>query len=102
MAGTPVRRLRRLYPGRPRSAGPNRASRKSSPVSDVQRPRAPPLLPERTNETHSLVDAYFQQEGVSIKAFIEIGNEEAIKQAMAEIKSVFPVDTLWAETARRW
>jgi DNA-binding transcriptional LysR family regulator len=38
------------------------------------------ILPERTNETHSLVDAYFQKDGVKIKPFIEIGNEEAIKQ----------------------
>ena len=51
---------------------------KRGAVRDVAKQRF--ILPERTNETHSLVDAYFQQEGVSIKAFIEIGNEEAIKQ----------------------
>ncbi|MGB8168434.1 MAG: LysR family transcriptional regulator [Chthoniobacteraceae bacterium] len=38
------------------------------------------ILPERTSETHVLIDAYFQREGVRIKPFIEIGNEEAIKQ----------------------
>lgn len=51
---------------------------KRGAVRDVAKQKF--ILPERTNETHSLVDDYFQQEGVRIKAFIEIGNEEAIKQ----------------------
>jgi len=38
------------------------------------------ILPERHSETHTLIDAYFQKEGVRIRPFIEIGNEEAIKQ----------------------
>jgi DNA-binding transcriptional LysR family regulator len=38
------------------------------------------ILPERNSETHSLIAAYFQREGVRVKPFIEIGNEEAIKQ----------------------
>jgi len=38
------------------------------------------ILPERHSETHILIDAYFQKEGVRIRPFIEIGNEEAIKQ----------------------
>jgi LysR family transcriptional regulator, low CO2-responsive transcriptional regulator len=38
------------------------------------------ILPDRSSETHSLIEAYFHREGVRIKPFIEIGNEEAIKQ----------------------
>jgi DNA-binding transcriptional LysR family regulator len=38
------------------------------------------ILPERHSETHMLIDAYFQREGVRIRPFIEIGSEEAIKQ----------------------
>jgi LysR family transcriptional regulator, low CO2-responsive transcriptional regulator len=38
------------------------------------------ILPERHSETHSLIDSYFQHDGIRIKPFIEIGNEEAIKQ----------------------
>jgi DNA-binding transcriptional LysR family regulator len=38
------------------------------------------ILPERLSETHCLIDNYFQQDGIRIKPFIEIGNEEAIKQ----------------------
>ena len=38
------------------------------------------ILPERHSETRTLIEAYFQHEGVRIKPFIEIGNEEAIKQ----------------------
>jgi DNA-binding transcriptional LysR family regulator len=38
------------------------------------------ILPERHSETHGLIDAYFQREGVHIRPHIEIGNEEAIKQ----------------------
>ncbi len=38
------------------------------------------ILPERSSETHTLIEAYFQREGVRIKPFIEIGSEEAIKQ----------------------
>jgi DNA-binding transcriptional LysR family regulator len=38
------------------------------------------ILPDRTSETHSLIEAYFHHEGIRIKPFIEIGNEEAIKQ----------------------
>lgn len=38
------------------------------------------ILPERASETHALIEAYFRREGVRIRPFIEIGNEEAIKQ----------------------
>lgn len=38
------------------------------------------ILPERTSETHALIEDYFRHEGVRIKPFIEIDNEEAIKQ----------------------
>ncbi len=38
------------------------------------------ILPERHNETYHLIDQYFEQDGVRIKPFIEIGNEDAIKQ----------------------
>lgn len=38
------------------------------------------ILPERHNETHCLIDSYFQHDGIRIKPFIEMGNEEAIKQ----------------------
>lgn len=38
------------------------------------------ILPERTSETHSLIEGYFRKEGIRISPFIEIGNEEAIKQ----------------------
>jgi DNA-binding transcriptional LysR family regulator len=38
------------------------------------------ILPERHSETHCLIESYFQHDGVRIKSFIEIGNEEAIKQ----------------------
>lgn len=38
------------------------------------------ILPERHNETYYLIDQYFEQEGIRIKPFIEIGNEDAIKQ----------------------
>ncbi len=51
---------------------------KRGAVRDVAKQKF--ILPERTNETHSLVDAYFEADGVRINAFIEIGNEEAIKQ----------------------
>jgi DNA-binding transcriptional LysR family regulator len=38
------------------------------------------ILPERHSETHTLIESYFQSEGIRIRPFIEIGNEEAIKQ----------------------
>lgn len=38
------------------------------------------ILPERHSETHRLIDSYFQREGIHIKPFIEIGDEDAIKQ----------------------
>lgn len=38
------------------------------------------ILPERHSETHCLIDNYFHHDGIRIKPFIEIGNEEAIKQ----------------------
>ncbi|MDR3405040.1 MAG: LysR family transcriptional regulator [Chthoniobacter sp.] len=38
------------------------------------------ILPERHSETHSLIDDYFRHDGVRIKPFIEIGNDEAIKE----------------------
>ncbi|MEI9897214.1 MAG: LysR family transcriptional regulator [Chthoniobacter sp.] len=38
------------------------------------------ILPERNSETHNLIDSYFRHDGVRIKPFIEIGNDEAIKQ----------------------
>jgi LysR family transcriptional regulator, low CO2-responsive transcriptional regulator len=38
------------------------------------------ILPERNSETHSLIEGYFRHDGVRIKPFIEIGNDEAIKQ----------------------
>lgn len=38
------------------------------------------ILPERHSETHRLIDSYFQQDGIRIKPFIEIGDEDAIKQ----------------------
>ena len=38
------------------------------------------ILPERTSETYALVESYFQRDGVRIEPFIEIENEEAIKQ----------------------
>ena len=38
------------------------------------------ILPERSSETHALIEAYFRREGIRIRPFIEIGNEEAIKQ----------------------
>ncbi len=38
------------------------------------------ILPERAGETHALIEGYFRSEGIRIKPFIEIGNEEAIKQ----------------------
>jgi len=38
------------------------------------------ILPDRTNETYALVESYFRQDGIRIEPFIEIENEEAIKQ----------------------
>jgi DNA-binding transcriptional LysR family regulator len=38
------------------------------------------ILPERHNETYHLINQYFEQDGIRIKPFIEIGNEDAIKQ----------------------
>jgi DNA-binding transcriptional LysR family regulator len=38
------------------------------------------ILPERHNETYHLISQYFEHDGVRIKPFIEIGNEEATKQ----------------------
>jgi DNA-binding transcriptional LysR family regulator len=38
------------------------------------------ILPERTSETHALIEDYFRHDGVRIKPFIEIDNEEAINQ----------------------
>lgn len=38
------------------------------------------ILPERTSETHRLIQGYFREEGFRIEPLIEIGNEEAIKE----------------------
>lgn len=38
------------------------------------------ILPERGSDAHSLIENYFRREGIRIQPFIEIGNEEAIKQ----------------------
>lgn len=38
------------------------------------------ILPERDSETYLLIESYFRRERVRIRPFIEIGNEEAIKQ----------------------
>ncbi len=38
------------------------------------------ILPERSSETHTLIESYFRQEGIRLQPFIEIGSEEATKQ----------------------
>jgi len=38
------------------------------------------ILPERGSETEILIEAYFRQEGIRIRPFLEIGSEEATKQ----------------------
>lgn len=38
------------------------------------------ILPERTSETHGLIEEYFRQDGLRIAPLVEIGNEEAIKE----------------------
>jgi DNA-binding transcriptional LysR family regulator len=38
------------------------------------------ILPERDSEIYLQIDAYFRREKIRIQPFIEIGNEEAIKQ----------------------
>lgn len=53
------------------------AKRKANPA-DV--PLQNLILPERASETHALIAAYFQREGIRIQPFIEIGSEEATKQ----------------------
>jgi DNA-binding transcriptional LysR family regulator len=38
------------------------------------------ILPARGTATHALIEDYFHQAGVRLQSFIEIGNEEVIKQ----------------------
>ncbi len=38
------------------------------------------ILPARGTATHALIESYFRQAGVRLQSFIEIGNEEVIKQ----------------------
>ncbi len=38
------------------------------------------ILPARGTATHALIENYFQHAGVRLQSFIEIGNEEVIKQ----------------------
>jgi len=38
------------------------------------------ILPERSSETHGLIEAFFRAEGIRVEPFIEVGNEEAMKQ----------------------
>jgi DNA-binding transcriptional LysR family regulator len=38
------------------------------------------ILPARGTATHALIESYFRRAGVRLQSFIEIGNEEVIKQ----------------------
>lgn len=38
------------------------------------------ILPERGGNTYALIEAYFREEGIPIQPFIEIANEQAIKE----------------------
>ncbi len=37
------------------------------------------IMPERSSESYAMVETYFRKEGITIKPFVEIANEDAIK-----------------------
>ncbi|HVY72069.1 MAG TPA: LysR family transcriptional regulator [Verrucomicrobiae bacterium] len=43
-------------------------------------PRHKLILPEKSSNTYALIEAYFREENIRIQPFIEIANEEAIKE----------------------
>lgn len=54
------------------------ASRQNFQKRDVTKENL--ILPERSSDTYGLIEAYFKKDNIRINPFIEIGNEEAIKQ----------------------